>query len=255
MKSTAALMGRLHSQGFRSPLLERRILALAVHSERLAARTLLQSEDDPVRRPRYLLSGWACRFRLLSDGRRQVLDILLPGDGVGLRASPLARAGVVALTRLETVDAEGLFAPASLQAYPELVDVLRASADTEEQRMMDHIVRLGRLTALERLGHLLLNLYDRLAVVGRAAEGRYVMPLTQEVLADSLGLSVVHVNRTLQALRRMGLVRHDRGEVWLPDLRALQALVGYEPPVRPINRPQPSSPSVWTVEGSTPASA
>ena len=82
--------------------------------------------------------------------------------------------------------------------------------------MGDQITRLGRRTAYERFGNLLLELYHRLHVVGLARDGRFALPLTQEMLADALGLSVVHVNRTVQQMRRDGLLELRAGTVVIP---------------------------------------
>ncbi len=90
----------------------------------------------------------------------------------------------------------------------------------DEASLLDHIVRLGRQTAYERMAHLLLELRWRLAEVGLGDERKFPLPLTQEVLADALGLSIVHVNRTLQQLRREGLLEMRAGFVELlkPDV-------------------------------------
>jgi CRP-like cAMP-binding protein len=83
---------------------------------------------------------------------------------------------------------------------------MAAGASEQEARLLDSLVRLGRQTAYERVAHLLLELHRRLSVVGLAYDQRFSMPLTQEVLSDALGLSVVHVNRILQQLRREHLI-------------------------------------------------
>lgn len=225
------VLSRLRSGGACSPALVERIQALGSRIESLPAKTVLQTQDDRVRRPRYLVSGWACRFRYLADGRRQIFSLLLPGDGVGvcLRPNPLANASTMALTSVELVDTTELVKPATLQAWPELMEALQASEDAEERRMLDHTVRLGRMTAHERTAHLLLELYDRLAAVGMAEEGRLDFPVTQEALADTLGLSVVHVNRTLQELRRQALVRRGHRDAWVLDQAGLRRFTDYDP--------------------------
>ena len=103
----------------------------------------------------------------------------------------------------------------------------------EETRLFDHIVRLGRQSAFERVTHLLLELHERLAVVGLAFENRFPLPLTQEVLADALGLSIVHVNRTLQQLRRGGLIDTRAGWVTLRDHEQMASLANFRPAPKP----------------------
>ena len=218
-----------------SPELVRRVEALGARIETAPSRSVLQAEDAPVRRPRYLLSGWACRFRLLSDGRKQIFDFVLPGEGVGvcLRPHPLAATGTAALTPVRLADASALLQGETLDAFPDLRQAVQAQADADERRMLNQIVRLGRLTALERLAHLFLELHERLAVVGSAQNDRFPLPLTQETLADAMGLSVVHVNRTLQELRRQNLVVQERGFVRLPNPAALAQTADYDRGGRP----------------------
>ena len=207
----------------------RRIEALGVRQETVSAKATLQTEDEGAGRARYILSGWACRQRHLTDGRRQVFGFLLPGDGIGvcLQPNPLANTTTLTLTPMEVVDARDLLRPEALQDCPELTQLLVAAANEDERLLLDHVVRLGRLDAIERVAHLFLELHNRLSVVGLENEGRFPLPLTQEVLADALGLSVVHVNRTLQELRRQGLITLQNGHVTLLDRPALVVLADY----------------------------
>ena len=209
----------------------RNLEALGARTQVVEVKATLQTEDDAVYRARYVVAGWACRKRLLSDGRRQVFGFILPGDGVGvcLHPSPLANATTAALTRVELVDASDLLRPDTLSACPDISQAISLAANEEERRLLDHLVRLGRLDAIERVAHLLLELHDRLAVIGLAEQGRFPLPLTQEVLADALGLSVVHINRTLQDLRRQQLVMVKSGECTLLDRDTLTILADYNP--------------------------
>ncbi|OYX36274.1 MAG: hypothetical protein B7Y99_02220 [Caulobacterales bacterium 32-69-10] len=192
----------------------------------------LVTERVAVRAPRLIVSGWAVRQRLLPDGRRQIFSFLIPGDGVALsnRDRPTALASTVAMTRLETVDASALIAAASDRAaYPGLAAVLDVSSRVDEARLLDNITRLGRQTAYERVAHLLLELRDRLGVVGQADGQRFPLPATQEVLADALGLSVVHVNRILQQLRREKLIQYQSSRVTLLNSGVLASIADYRP--------------------------
>lgn len=186
------------------------------------------------RSPRLIVSGWAARLRTLQDGRRQIFRLLLPGDVIGVadRANPLAWSSVVALTRVETTDA-ALLAQALKENRPEhagTVGALLIAAAIEDAGLLDQIVRLGRQTALERTAHLLLELRWRLGQAGLVNGDRFALPLTQEVLADIVGLSVVHVNRTLQSLRRDRLINIRSGAVELLDVDRLVAIADFHPP-------------------------
>jgi CRP-like cAMP-binding protein len=194
-------------------------------------------------RPSFILSGWACRQRLLSDGRRQIFSLLLPGDAVGfcVEPSPLSSAAVVALTKVALTTADSLTgglippasSPSSAQDPWQFADHMRRSASLEDELLLDHVVRLGRQTAYERTAHLLLELHWRLSLIGQADGHRFAMPLTQEVLADFLGLSIVHVNRTLQQLRRERLIEMSGSHVVLLEAAQLAVIADYQPPVLP----------------------
>jgi CRP-like cAMP-binding protein len=93
---------------------------------------------------------------------------------------------------------------------------------------VDQVVRLGRRSALERLAHLIMEVHERLQRTGLADRATLPWPLTQEAMADVLGLSIVHVNRTLQQLRREGLITLRAGRAVIPDVERLAALAGWE---------------------------
>jgi len=165
----------------------------------------LTAEGEPAGPPRFVVSGWACRQRLLPDRRRQIFSLLLPGDSFGFGGAP-ALSSLVALTALETLDASAVQEAAWRGASPGLARALAASDLLVDALLLDHAMRLGRLTAFERVAHFLLELQQRLEIAGLGDRQRFPLPLTQEILADALGLSIVHVNRTLQQLRRAGLI-------------------------------------------------
>lgn len=179
---------------------------------------------------RLVVSGFLAEVRPMSDGRRQITGLHVPGDLFGAEWSP-QHCEVVALTQAQTIDASPL-AEARHDPSSRFVAWREAWAEAqreEKSRMADHMVRLGRLTAYERMGHLLLELQERLRRVGLAGSGGFHLPLTQEMLADTLGLSIVHVNRTLQQLRRDGLVLYRPSHVSLPHPAQLAALSAYVP--------------------------
>ncbi|WP_159996935.1 Crp/Fnr family transcriptional regulator [Roseomonas sp. 18066] len=182
--------------------------------------------------PAALLSGWACRIRMLADGRRQIVAFLLPGDLIG-RPPPClpAPCAALALTRVLLADAQPLFAAGFVHHPPVqtgLGRALRAAELQEEILLRDQVVRLGRQTAYERLASLLLELRQRLEMAGLAQPGRFALPLTQEVLADALGLSVVHINRTVQQMRRDRLIELRGGQVIILQPEALQSVADWQ---------------------------
>lgn len=182
--------------------------------------------------PRMIVAGWAAQCRQLANGQRQVISLRLPGDFVWPLAqlsSPSSYA-VTALTELETVDAQPLVGALAGPACPSLARTARVMAHLDYMLLGDQIVRLGRQTVTERFVHLMLELHERLAQVGLAEDGCFAMPLTLEVLAGVLGISVVHVNRAVQQLRRDCLLEVRDGTVMLLRRERLQALAGWAPP-------------------------
>jgi CRP-like cAMP-binding protein len=175
-----------------------------------------------------IVSGWACQLRILRDGRRQIFAFLLPGDVIDAHAAAsLGTRGVVALTRLEVVNAEP-YPGMDLAERERVSEVLREAAAQRETRLYDHLVRMGRLSAKERVVHLLLELAERLENVGLVKGESVRLPITQEVFADALGLSIVHINRTLKQLRQEGSVVFKLGSVTLHDRARLAALSHYQ---------------------------
>ena len=194
-------------------------------------------DGDGSNHPRLLTTGWACRPRILSDGRCQILSILLPGDIIGDvgEGRPLALTPVMALTEARTISLKPLFDALAGEPtrYRSLGDGLRHLTRIEEAQLLDHVVRLGRQTALQRVAHCLLEFYHRLGAIGFVHAGSFSMPLTQELLGDTLGLSLVHVNRTLSQLKRIGLIKVASGSVTVLDADALATIADFVPPSVP----------------------
>jgi CRP-like cAMP-binding protein len=186
--------------------------------------------DAPLDEPAFIVSGWACRAASLPDGRRQILDFYIPGDLAGYCSRPGARAkaAYVCLTNVVTVNAGQLLRLIREQPErcPGLIKALCAIEDEIDQRLLDQIVRTGRMQAHERMAHLIsdLNVRHRRAGIG-IGEG-FVMPLTQETLGDALGLSTVHVNRVLQQLRREQTIRTGAGRIEISNAALLAAHSG-----------------------------
>jgi CRP-like cAMP-binding protein len=196
--------------------------------ERYPPSAMIHVSRKSPRKQLVIVSGWGCETRILPDGRRQIFSFLLPGDVVDLtRSAQVERRTFMSLTRLEIVDAEVLIAAEPNDAES-VAESLRLVAARTEDRLLDHMVRIGRLSAKERVLNLLLELHDRLQAVGMVKEDTFRLPLTQEVFADALGLSIVHINRTLQQLRRAGRITLKAGSVTLHDRPKLSAYACYE---------------------------
>ena len=186
-----------------------------------------------------LLSGWAFRYSTLPDGRRQILNFLLPGDLCGLQAE-LTNAlphGVEALTAVSLCAFKHDTVLSLFREHAELALDLTWLAAHSERMGDDVLLTVGRRNATERVATLLVHLFKRASSVGLDSRGSIAFPLTQTHVADALGLSPVHVNRVLQTLRRIKLIRLAEGRLEIGDLRALRRVAAYweQPaPYRPL---------------------
>ena len=186
-----------------------------------------------------LFSGWAFRFKTLSDGRRQILNFLLPGDFIGVQqkmgdASPH---GVQALTDVELC----VFRRDALwelhRGAPTLGFAVTWLTAQEESLVDDTLLSVGRRSAEERIATLLVVLYKRVAALLPDASGGVPFPLTQQHIADGLGLSLVHTNKTLRKLERRGLHRIRNGRLQLMDVHALARIADLYGDGKPAPRP------------------
>jgi CRP-like cAMP-binding protein len=180
----------------------------------------------PLNAPMLLLSGWAAQVIYLPDGRRQVIDFCLPGELLGYCSRPAkAKAAFVALTVVDVVAASALLEfPRAPREYDAVVAALHNVEEAHERRLIAQIVRNGRQSAVERLASLLCELFDRVRESGHAEGSKFAFPITQEMLADALGLSVVHVNRTMQQLKRAHLIATDGTSLEIMNVSGLQSL-------------------------------
>lgn len=176
-------------------------------------------------------SGWAIRYILLPSGRRQILSYALPGDILGLHVNFRRKASysAAALSKLELAAIEPLRMVEISQNYPVLASGISWCTAREFPVLGDQIVRLGRLSATKRVAHLFLELWHRLRLVGETDGNWLRMPMTQTDLADTLGLSIVHTNRQLAVLRRLGLIDRDGKWFKINDIQSLTDFAEFNP--------------------------
>jgi CRP-like cAMP-binding protein len=170
-----------------------------------------------------LASGWACSYKILPGGTRQIVDFQVPGDFMGLR-SVLFRTSDHNVEPVTLVQASEVRQRDLLDAFtatPRLATAVLWAASRDEAMVVEHLVDLGRRSAAERMAHFLLELGTRLQLVGLADRSGFACPLSQYLLADALGLSAVHVNRVLRELREEGLLTFQKGCVTFDDYDAL----------------------------------
>ena len=187
-----------------------------------------------------LLSGWAFRYKTLSDGRRQILNFLLPGDFIGVqqKMGDATAHGVQALTNVALC----VFRRDALwelhRGEPALGFSVTWLTAHEESLVDDTLLSVGRRSAEERIATLLIVLFKRCAAMlpNGGADG-VPFPLTQQHIADGLGLSLVHTNKTMRKLEAKGLHRIVDGRLYLLDVKALARLADLYGDGKPAQRP------------------
>jgi CRP-like cAMP-binding protein len=177
-----------------------------------------------------LCSGVVSRYKVLQDGKRQVLNLGLPGDFIGLPSClfDVAVNSVSALTDVVLAPVPFVKLFSLFARFPRIGTALFWSAACEAAIDGEHLVDLGRRSAYERLAHLILELLVRLRAAGLGDDLSYTLPLTQELMADVLGLSVPHINRMIRCLRDEGLATVEGQRVVIHDLASLSTLAGFE---------------------------
>jgi CRP/FNR family transcriptional regulator len=186
-----------------------------------------------------ILSGWAFRYKTLPDGRRQILNYALPSDFIGLQGSvnDEMQHSVEALTdvMLCVFPREKLWD--LYTNHPTLAFDLTWIAAREERMLDEGLLSVGRRTAQERLAYFLLSMFQRAEEVGLTKGNSIQFPFTQQHVADTLGMSLVHTNKTLQRLNAMKAMRWKERRFDLLDREALAEIANYDPPEPRARRP------------------
>jgi CRP-like cAMP-binding protein len=173
-----------------------------------------------------LKSGWACAIKTMADGQRQILDIFLPGQIIGLREIGLSHSLTEfrALTPIEACPFPKQRLTEIFEKSPRLTDLFFLIMAREQAMLIERIVNIGRRNAAERLAHFIVEMKVRLHQ--RACE--FHLPMNQAIIGDTLGISSVHVSRTFKHLRDLGLIDNKNGQIEINDLDGLIDLSGFD---------------------------
>lgn len=205
------------------------LISLGARRRRVPAHQTIFREHDQKYEAYVVQSGWTCIYKMLPDGGRQVLNFPLPGDIVGLHNVSLAGSQF----SFETLtDADVSPVPLTMieqaSVFPNVAQAIRWSAARDAAIIAEHLVNLGRRSALVRTAHLILETAARLEQIGvETAEG-FDCPLSQSWIADALGLTAIHLNRVLRELREAELVTVRVGHVSVHDYDRLAELAVFE---------------------------
>lgn len=195
-------------------------------------RSVITFPRESAENLRFVASGWIVKVRELRDGRRQLIQVLLPGDAIaGMPPNPRNHF-LQAVTPAQIIDGAAISqASTKPHLYPGITRALSQIAAMERVLLMDYVVRLGRQTAMERVAHLLIEMHYRLGIIGMAEHDELPFRMTQEAMSDLLGLSPVHINRTLMTLKREGTISVGQGRINLLNVPALEKLAEFRAPV------------------------
>jgi CRP-like cAMP-binding protein len=209
---------------------EQAIRGLVSHTVQMPADKVLVRAGERVKESTILLKGWAARAKDLPSGHRQFAEIHVAGDFVDLHSFTLKRLDhdVISLTPcvLGAVPHERL--KEMTERLPHLTRVYWFATNLDAAIHREWALSLGRRSAISRMAHLFCELLIRLEIVGLTSGNSYEFPLTQVELGESLGLTAVHVNRTLQELRRMGLIELESRRMSILDLDRLKAVAEFD---------------------------
>lgn len=177
-----------------------------------------------------VLSGWAFRYKLLPDGRRQILNYSMPGDLIGLQGSVMGEMqhSVEALSPMLLCVFEREQLLELYRNHPGLAYDITWIASREERMLDENLLSIGRRSALERTAYLIAFIHARAKGVGLSSKKPVQIPITQQHVADTLGLSLVHTNKTIRKLMDRKLIVWRDGGCEVVDAEGLLQLAGWE---------------------------
>jgi CRP-like cAMP-binding protein len=204
------------------------ITALTSRPRTFPAKHDLIREGDSPGPVFVILKGWACRYKVLPTGTRQIMAFLLPGDACDLHIGILAEMdhNLQALTPCEVAMIPGERMQALLADHPAVARAMYTAQLIDEGILRAWIVSMGRRNSVERVAHLMCELYLRSIAINSAEDTAF--PISQIVLADALGMTPVHVNRTLKELRLAGAMTLQRGNLKVTDPLKLVQIAGFD---------------------------
>lgn len=201
------------------------------HPRRYSARQDLIREGDQPGPMFVVLDGWVCRYKILPNGARQIMAFLMPGDACDLHVKLLEEMdhSIQALTAASVATVTRDDMQALLDDHPPIARAMYTAQLIDEGVMRAWIVSMGRRSSIERVAHLICELYLRARAIGLTeSDVEFKLPLSQLVLADALGMTAVHINRVLKELRLAGAMALQRGSVTIMDPVKLVKIAGFD---------------------------
>ena len=194
-----------------------------------AKQDLIREGDQPG--PVFVvLDGWPCRYKVLPSGTRQITAFLMPGDCCDLHMGMVAEMdhSIQAITAAAVATIPRTEMAALMGRHPGIANAMYVAQLVDEGILRSWIVSMGRRSSLERVAHLMCELYLRAFTIGEAANQAITLPLSQIILADALGMTPVHINRVLKELRLLGAMDLRRGNLLILDPVKLVQVAGFD---------------------------
>jgi CRP-like cAMP-binding protein len=207
------------------------VATLASNARDFGPRRDIIREGERTNAVHLVVSGWGCLYKSLPDGRRQIVGFVVPGDFCDLNAYVLTRTdcSIASITRMRMAEIALEQMDALTLGRPKIARALLRDQLVSDSIQREWTLNIGQRSAYERIAHLLTELFLRLRLVGLTQGESCDLPLTQSDIAEAMGLTAVHVNRTLQELRRDGLVVLERKRLQIPDLDHLIDAAKFSP--------------------------
>lgn len=192
---------------------------------------IIVHEDDFADHSMILLDGWVALSKMLPDGETQIIDVMLPGDFalIGATNAPVAACSVEALSDARFISIRPMQANGPEPEMARLRELIAGEIVRTQSRTAELLLRMGKGAAANRLAYALLELYVRLDAVGLVRNHRFMFPMTQHKFGEFIGLSNVHVCRTMRQLERKGIISYpSSSEIALSDIDTLCEIAGID---------------------------
>lgn len=224
--SLALLVRKLAGHGSLQPADREAILTLPHVRRQFEPGAYLLREGDMPDQCGVLLSGFVFRHKLSGDGQRQILSLHVPGDAIDLQSLYLAIAdhNIQALTRVEIAVVPQAAMQALIAGRPAVARAAMAAMMAEASISREWLLNVGRRDARTRIAHLLCEFAIRIDAQGLSGPDGYDLPMTQEQIGDAVGLTAIHVNRTMKGLEADGLLQRRKRHITFPDWERLRAV-------------------------------
>lgn len=225
-----ALVAKLSAFADLSEEDRRQLSGLCNDIQTIGAKHAIIQQGDRPNSVHLIVSGWAARYVMTSDGSRQIVAFLIPGDFCDLHVSLLGEMDhtIVALTRCRVAFIESARLDKLTSEQSSVTKALWWGTLVDEAVLRAWVANVGRRDAHERIAHLLCEMHMRLKLIGFVSDGTFDLPITQDELADATGLTAVHTNRMLQQLRAEKLIELKGGILKVLDVARLRDVGGFD---------------------------